>query len=106
MCEQCCDEIKVAEVLHDLLNANLIEEVTYRKWTSTDRSMLETVVKTSDKFVDEFVESLKKFQKQVFFTKMQSNALKEALGENEIVVVCDFAGNCSFIVQDEVQLFL
>ena len=43
MCEQCCDEIKVAEV-HDLLNANLIEEVTYRKWTSTDKSMLETVV--------------------------------------------------------------
>ena len=96
------DDIKLKNLITHLFDANYVNEVSYNRWTHTDRSNLETIVKSTDEFIDELVRSLHKYQRHAFITKMQSSAYKEAkegLVEGEMVVVCDFAENYSFVVQ-------
>ena len=69
---------------------------------------METVVITSERFIDEFISTLKKYQVHNFIIKQQALAFKESrenLDEGELVVILDFAENNSFVVQDEIQSF-
>lgn len=86
----------------------MIDEVTYKKWLTVDRCLMETVVKGTDDFVDEFLETLVKLKSHSFITNQQKeyySKIKEDLIEGHVVVNCDFAENYSFVVQDEVQSF-
>ena len=65
-------------------------------------------MKCTDDFVNDFIHMVKKYQVHVFITKKQSSAFKNAmehLKEDTLLVICDFAENYSFVVQDEVQSF-
>ena len=91
-----------------LLDENSIDEITYKWWTHTDRSNLELIVKSSEDFVESLIQMLQNYMKHNFITKMQSSAYKmakEDLKEGQMIVVCDFAENYSFVVQDEIQSF-
>ena len=91
-----------------MLDENSIDEITYKRWTHTDRSNLEVIVKSSEDFVESLIQMLQKYMKHNFITKMQSSAYKmtkEDLKEGQMIVFCDFAENYSFVVQDEIQSF-
>ena len=92
VCSLCGNEDKLSSLLSALLSDNFIDEITYKKWTHTDRSNLETVVITSERFIDEFISTLKKYQVHNFITKQQALAFKESrenLDEGEVVVILD-----------------
>ena len=107
-CFQCGNDEALKEQIQNAFENNFIDMITFKRWTNTDRSNLETVVKGTDDFVLDFLNILRYYQKHAFLTKMQSNSYKdckENLIEGEVLVVMDFAENYSFVVQDEVQSF-
>lgn len=86
----------------------MIDEVTYKQWVTVDRCSMETIVKSTDDFIDDFLETLLKLKTHTFISNQQKECyseIKENLTEGHVVVNCDFAENYSFIVQDEVQSF-
>ena len=107
-CSNCGNDENLRALLEKLFDDNIIEEVTFKHWTHTDRSQLETVVKPVDDFVNQFLKDLKVYQRHAFLAKSQSafyRDKKENLEDGEVLVVCDFAENYSFVVQDEIQSF-
>jgi len=99
---------KIAEELEKLFDKNCIEQITYKSWTLTDRSLLETHVDPSDEFLQKFIDYLKRLLKHNFIAKSQSKFLSDckAFCESGVfIVLCDFAENYSFVVQDAVQSF-
>ncbi|CAB4059785.1 unnamed protein product [Lepeophtheirus salmonis] len=68
-CGMCGDEIKIKNILSQILELNMIDEITYRRWTHTVRSQPETLLKSSQDFVEDFTKSLQKYQPPAFITK-------------------------------------
>jgi hypothetical protein len=107
-CEQCGDPSDLKNKLLDIFTNNFIDTIKIKKWTSTDRSNLESVELNVDDYIDQFCNQLKDYQIHDFKTKMQATYYREtkmSLKDGEVLVVCDFAENYSFILQDEVQSF-
>ena len=107
-CDLCGNTEQLHFKLEEAFDQNLVDEISYKKWTSTDRANLETVVQNVEEFLTTFLRALKKYQQHAFITRMQSQhyrETKENLEEGEVLVVCDFAENYSFVIQDEIQAF-
>ena len=107
-CDLCGNTEQLQFKLEEAFDQNLVDEISYKKWTSTDRANLETVVQNVEEFLTTFLRALKKYQQHAFITRMQSQhyrETKENLEEGEVLVVCDFAENYSFVIQDEIQAF-
>lgn len=78
------------------------------KWTTNDRAEIITRFVTLEDFIDLVVERIDHLKPAFIHSKGSRclNVLKEELPENEVVVVLsDFAENCQFMIQDEVQGF-
>lgn len=71
-CSKCPGTNVLRNILAKLFDENNIETVTYKQWTSTDRSSLETRIESVDEFLDCLVESLEKLVKHSFVAKQQS----------------------------------
>ncbi|GBN27143.1 hypothetical protein AVEN_172052-1 [Araneus ventricosus] len=96
------------EILEYGLQKHLIETVTFHHWVSVDRCNLETLKKSADEFVDIFCRDLNVLLRHYFLAKQQSAFMantKENLSESEVVVVCDFSENYSFVLLDEAQSY-
>ncbi|CAH2100534.1 unnamed protein product [Euphydryas editha] len=76
---------------------------SYKQWVSTPKVTLETTIKSTLDFVDDFCEKLVALLPHNFIAKEQAaylRALKESITENEFMVIVDFAENYAFVVQD------
>jgi transposase len=107
-CKECLDVSNFKELLSIKFNEEMIDEVTYKKWVTVDRCTMETVVKGTDDFIDDFLELLLKLKTHAFISNQQKehySEIKENLIEGNVVANCDFAENYSFIIQDEIQSF-
>jgi hypothetical protein len=74
----------------------------------TDRCELVTTVKSTEEFVESLLEKLLLLIHDPFIATQQAMFLKELkcnLQSSEFVVLCDFAENYSFVLQDEAQGF-
>ena len=95
-------------MLERCFNEEEIEEIEFKQWTTTDRSSLQTIVQSTDKFIESFLDKLETPIRDDFIAKQQFRYLakrKESLKEGEFLVIRDFSGNFSFFAQDEVQSF-
>ena len=73
---------------------------------NVDRINLETVIWSTDDFVEDLVDRLCHLQCHSFTATQQSKfmkEIKEGLMDEQILVIADFAENYSFVLQDEVQ---
>ena len=107
-CRKCPGEGGVTSFLHSIENLEERESIKYMQWVSTDRSTLETILKTVDDFIELLARKIVMIKKQHFIAKRQSMYLKDlktTLKKDEIIVMGDFSKNYSFVVQDEVQSF-
>lgn len=107
-CSKCPGTDVLKHILTELFDDNNIDTITYKQWTSTDRSTLETIIKSIEEFVDTLIESLEKLLSHSFTAKQQSqylNHLKETITIGVFITLLDFSENFSFIVQDAVQGF-
>jgi hypothetical protein len=74
----------------------------------TDRSELVAIVKSAEEFIESLLAKLLLLLCHSFISTQQATFLKELkcnLQSGEFVVLCDFAENCSFVLQDETQGF-
>lgn len=107
-CKNCPDTDVLRNILAALFDENNIERITYKQWTSTDRSTLETVVKTVEEFLDTVIDSLVILRRHSFIAKQQTqflNHLKATTAIGIFLTLLDFSENFSFLVQDAVQGF-
>ena len=107
-CNGCPGSEKLRETIMNIMDANLIDAIEFKQWTTTDRANLETKVLSVDEFVDCFIESVEKLQVHDFIAKMQSrfaSKTKESLQPGEYLVVADFSENYSAVIQDEIQSY-
>lgn len=105
-CKACPGDTAVLETLNKWLERNLIEEMMYKKWTTTDRAQMSLVKTSSENFIHNFVICLKKFKIHNFIAKAQSSYLKQLKSEikpSEFIVIGDYSENYSFIIQDAIQ---
>ena len=73
---------------------------------NVDRTNLETVIRSTDDFVEDLVDRLCHLQCHSFIASQQSKFMKEIKEgpiDEQILDIADFAENYSFILQDEVQ---
>lgn len=108
-CDKCPDMTDIKTLFEDSFEENSIEQVTYKKWMQVDnRCVLETVTAPIGDFVDSLFDSLPKLLKHSFIATKQScylKHMKENLPSNHCIVLCDFAENYSFVLQDAAQGF-
>jgi hypothetical protein len=107
-CEQCGSTESLKEQLQEIFDENLIDTIQFKKWTNTDRSNLESIQLSIDEYIEQFCNKIKNYQRHDFMTKMQATYYREikmSLKDDEVLVVCDFAENYSFVLQDEIQSF-
>lgn len=108
-CTLCPDTDNMKFLFEDAFEQNSIEHVTYKKWVQVDnKCVLETLTKSTGDFIDSLFDSLPKLIKHSFIATKQSaylRHLKENIPSNECIVLCDFAENYSFVLQDEAQGF-
>ena len=73
---------------------------------NVDRTNLETIVKSTDDCVDDLIDKLSNLQRHSFIATQQSRfmrEIKEGPMDGQVLVICDFAKNYSFVLQDEIQ---
>ena len=117
-CEQCSVKIEGKNItvkseelgskLKNIFDELAIDTVTYKSWVTVDRTNLETLVKSIDDFISVLMEGLLKLKCHSFTAAQQAmflRELKEGPLDQEAIVICDFAENYSFVLQDEVQGF-
>lgn len=107
-CSKCPGTDVLRNILTELFDENNIDTITYKQWTSTDRSTRETVIKSVDEFLDSLIESLVNLLRHSFTAKQQSqflNHLKATILIGIFLTLLDFSENYSFLVQDAIQVF-
>lgn len=108
-CNNCPDTNNLKSLFEDSFEQNSIDTVTYKQWMQIDnKTTLEAITKQTEDFLNCLFDSLPKLLKHSFIASQQSAYLrymKENLVENQCIVLCDFAENYSFILQDAAQGF-
>lgn len=102
-CANCPGVKNIKQLLLTEMDNNGIDEVSYKQWVSTPKVTLETTIKNTLDFVNDFCEKLVALLPHNFIAKEQAaylRALKESITENEFIVIVDFAENYAFVVQD------
>lgn len=107
MCDTCCSNLVNLEkqMLENFEQTGLVE-IKYKKWSTTDRCNLDTLIVDPETFTEQFISHLKILIPHHFISFQQSQFLKEnkqSLQLGEFLVQLDFAENYSFFVQDAVQ---
>lgn len=106
-CKNCPSSASLKEEVSGILDENMVDSVTYRGWFKVQkRYTLEKVTKSTEMFVETFIDLLEKLLPHHFITKQQSEFYQEKknnLKPGEVLVVSDFAENYSCVMQDEVQ---
>jgi hypothetical protein len=107
-CGECPGPTDLENTLENVFTDNAIENITFEQWISTDRCELVTTVKSTYEFIKSLLEKLLLLLRHSFTATQQAMFLKELkcnLRSSEFVVLCNFAENYSFVLQDEAQGF-
>ncbi|KYN07562.1 hypothetical protein ALC62_01467 [Cyphomyrmex costatus] len=102
-CNACPGTEKLSEILNEIFDQNEIDNITYKHWIANPHTNLETTIKSSTDFVDLFCNNLKVLLPHSYIAKEQASfmkSLKQSLKEDEFLVICDFAENYAFVVQN------
>ena len=60
------------EMLGRCFNVEEREEIEFKQWTTTDQSTLQTIVQSTDEFIENFLEKLETLRRHDFIAKQQS----------------------------------
>ena len=77
-CQKCSNYEEFGQQLIALMERFLIDEVNFKVWINVDRTTLETLTKSSDKFIELLSEKLHLLKRHDFVAKQQAMFLKKA----------------------------
>ena len=107
-CDCCPGVSKLNDQIVEVFDENLIDSITFKQWTTVDRSTLVTMTLSSDEFADTLCEKLITLRAHAFIATQQSRFFeecKQSLETGEVVVCADFSENYAFVLQDAAQGF-
>ena len=108
---ECPDRTELSATLKTIFESNDFDfdsTISYKQWVSTYMTTLVTFESTVNEFSDIFTDKMFELFHHHFMKVQQAAYLKKikAMLENETcIILMDFAGNYSFLVQDAVQGF-
>ena len=106
-CDKCPGIDALVEKLRDHFDDRCPDDViNYQQWTSTDSTRIDHCTLSVEDFIDFVAAKIDAFTAHSFIAKCQAKYLKErkeALQEDECLLLLDFAENFQFVIQDEVQ---
>lgn len=105
-CSSCPGIEGIENLLCSLEELDLLEEITYKQWVSTDRCTLLTVTEHVDTFIESLAKKVVTLTRHHHVSQMQSRYLRElkaAIPSSECIIVGDFSENYTFVVQDAAQ---
>lgn len=105
-CDQCPGRRVLRERLLALLNKGSHEIIKYKQWVSKPQCTLDTIECSILTFVDNICQQAQLLSHYV--AKQQSsylNFVKQNLKSDECAIICDFAENYAFIVQNAASGF-
>ena len=76
-CKQCPGTNKLKEKLQQIMDNNMIDNIQYQQWTTTDRSNLITTIQQVHEFLEYFMEMLNKLKQHDFIAKVQANYVQD-----------------------------
>jgi hypothetical protein len=108
-CKNCPGKESLMIFLNSLEVCQVLEEIEYRQWVSTDKTTLNTFKEQTTDFIENLADKITTLIRHHYTAKAQSSYLK-SLKKNlnvktECILLGDFAENYSFIVQDAAQGF-
>ena len=104
-CEQCPPKENLRNKLFSFFN-NEEQDITYKEWQTTDRTEIITIKTDLETYIEKLITKIYKLKSHHFLTKMQSGylkKLKENIGDEEVIILLDFAENYTFKIQDKIQ---
>lgn len=108
-CKECPGVDNLITFVSSLETCEVLQEIEYKQWISTDRTTLVTVKEQISDFVSNLSEKIVNLTRHHYTAKAQSAYLKnlkeEIKPETECIILGDFAENYSFVVQDAAQGF-
>ena len=109
-CKNCPGEESLVTFLHSLEECQVLEEIEYKQWMSTNNFVtLVTIKEQTSDFIDNLSNKIVSLTRHHYMAKAQSaymKILKETMNpEKECIILGDFSENYSFIVQDAAQGF-
>ncbi|KAK3912458.1 ARL14 effector protein [Frankliniella fusca] len=105
-CSKCPDKMKFVKLIQEYFDSEMVEEVTYNQWESTDRGNIITRISSIEDFIEDFVNLMEDLITHHYIYKEQSAFFNERLNDlqdGEVVIVGDFAENYTFLVNDSIQ---
>ena len=94
--------------MYDSLEDREDSQIIYQLWIGTDRTTLSCDTTSLYNLIDMVVTSIDELTSHSYIARAQSRYLKvrkENLDNNTVIVLCDFAENFSFVIQDEIQSY-
>lgn len=107
-CTDCADWSALRLELEKFFDDEMIDEVTYNQWETTDRGNILTLTNSVEDFIDRFLQQLEDLVTHHFIFQKQAKYMQNCVRDlkvGELLLVGDFAENYSFIVQNSVQSF-
>ena len=110
ICKYCPKEKGVKDFLmsFEAVTDREYDNIKYKQWVSTDRCNLIEHVEPFEQFIDSLCKNVVKLTRHHFIAKKQSEflkSLKENVSSDNLINLCDFSENYSFVIQDEAQGF-
>lgn len=102
-CKHCPRIDTLHSIIKNALVENDIDMIYCKQWISKPRSSLGSMEMEVDEFTDVFCEKMIELLPHTFVAKEQGNyckELRESLEDGEFLVICDFAENYAFVVQN------
>jgi hypothetical protein len=76
-CSECPGPTDLENTLEDILTDNATENITFKKWISTDRCELVTILKSTEEFIESLLEKLLLLLRHSFTATQQAMFLKQ-----------------------------
>ena len=93
---------------HDDIDEDDDSCIDYKQWKTTGRSKLVSLIEITSSFIYTLINKLQKLTVHSYIAKSQAASLtklKNELSSTEVIVLCNFAENYKFVVQDEIKRF-
>lgn len=87
---------------------NGVKNITHKQWVTKPKTSLEKITITTDKFVQNFCKAARIFLKHSFIARKQNSHfqnVKKNLKSDESLIICDFAENYAFVIQNAITGF-
>ena len=107
-CEECPGREKLRDHLYNSIEDHEDSQIIYQQWIGTDRTTLSTDTTSLYSLIDMVVTSIDALTSHSYIAKAQSKYLKtrkENLDDTTVILLCDFAENFTFVIQDEIQSY-